>query len=126
LRQVGADCDDRLVATELVERYADVGSMGWVEKASDDAGDLQRGHVPAPTGEPHGVRTLAAADVEHPARCEALDLGDEGAVGPAAPQLPLPGVPLVPLEIPEKSAALTVELPANPPVPERSHPLVFA
>ena len=63
------------------------------------ARDLERGHVPAPAREPDGVRALAAADVEHPTGREPGDLGHQRAVGPAAPQLLLFGVPAVPFRL---------------------------
>ncbi|MDT7566534.1 MAG: hypothetical protein QOG76_5158 [Pseudonocardiales bacterium] len=46
---------------------------------------VQRCHVPAPTGQPDRVRTLAAPNLQRPTRREVCDLGDQGPVGLPAP-----------------------------------------
>jgi len=63
------------------------------------ARDLERGHLPAAAGEPDGVRTLAAADIEHPPRLVPRDFGHEHTIGLTAPELIPVGIPPVPLRL---------------------------
>src|SRR5450755_2140888 len=62
-------------------------------------GDVDRGHCPTTTSKPDRVGALATTDIEHIARREATDLGDEPAIRSAAPQravsLAVPRVPVV-------------------------------
>src|SRR5207248_8832945 len=63
-----------------------------------DVGDVDRSDGPAPLSEPDRVGTLATTDVEHPARGQGADLGDEPPVRPPAPHRPVTlAVPRVPL-----------------------------
>ena len=61
--------------------------------------NLERGHLPAVPGEPDGVRTLPATDVEHSPRREAGHLDHQCAVGLAAPQLLPVQVAVIPFRL---------------------------
>ena len=59
-------------------------------------GDVQSAHLPILAGQSECVSPFAAADVERPAQRQAFELCDQRGVGLTTPDLPGPGVALVP------------------------------
>jgi hypothetical protein len=62
-------------------------------------GDVEPGDLPALAGQPDGVRTFTAADIQRPARFERRHFDDQGGVRLTAPELLGTGIPPIPFRV---------------------------
>jgi hypothetical protein len=85
LERLGRRCVLEQVGAHPVD--PDTAILGQVARLlKRDIGEIHTGYLPALLGEPDGVSTLAAGEIERPSRREPLRLRNEKAIRPLSPE----------------------------------------